>query len=245
MEDTTSMLALLVSSHRNERGRAALELGKIADIGTVDALAQALAAEPDFFNRENITWALMRLGDVAVKPLIRLLTHENPVARQSAAHALGKIGHLDARDALIQALNDDNATVVGKVAYALGKIGDPDALAPIIELLTREDRELQGMLVAVVEMFGSTATPVLIGSLTHHNHHVRENTADILRLLGSLDAVPALIEVLQDPHWQVRFAAIHALTTVGGPIAMNAVESMSLDPHHLVRALVRRSECAD
>ena len=154
-------LSLLVAQLRHQdrevRTAAALSLGKAADASAVEALVQALAAEPDFFIREYITWSLVRLGDAAVLPLMDLLDHERPVARHSAAHTLSKMGDARARDALIDALQDDHAGVVAKAASALGKIGDAQAIPALIGLLGHEDRELQATLVAVLE--GDLAPP--------------------------------------------------------------------------------------
>ncbi|MGH8261104.1 MAG: HEAT repeat domain-containing protein, partial [Steroidobacteraceae bacterium] len=183
---------------RNVRANAALALGKEADASAAVPLVQALSQEPHFFTREYITWSLVRMGDAAVLPLMQVLTHENPVARQSAAHALSKIGDPRAGDALISALRDTDAKVISKAAFALGRIGDTRVIAVLISLLGHEDRELQSTLVAVLEEFGAAAVQSLIEALTHDDWRIREQAADILRLIGSREPVTALIKASSD-----------------------------------------------
>ena len=242
MNESLSALAeQLKHGDRDVRASAALSLGKAADASALDALLRALAAEPDFFVREYLTWSLVRLGDPAVLPLIRMLAHERAVARHSAAHTLGKIGDARARDALMSALTDAHAGVVGKAAFALGKIADSKAIPPLIELLAHEDRELLATLVAVLEGFGPCAVPSLIHALKHDDWRIREQAADLLRRIGSEEAVPALVQSVNDRFWQVRFAAANALGCLGGPEARDTMQSMCEDSHPFVRALVLRT----
>ena len=239
-ESLTVLAERLGHGDPDVRASAALSLGKAADASAVNALLQALAAESDFFVREYITWSLVRLGDAAVPPLIRMLGHERPVARQSAAHTLSKIGDARARDALIEALKDHHPRVVAKAAFALGQIADSKAVPPLINLLAHEDRELLATLVAVLEGFGPCAVAPLSHALNHDDWRIREQAADLLRLIGSEHAVPALIEAANDRFWQVRFAVVNALGHLGGPDARDTVQSMCEDSHPFVRALVLR-----
>src|ERR1700730_4677749 len=96
----------LEHADHNVRGRAALTLRTLGDAGAVDALLRALCTEPNLFVRENITAALVRLGDAALSPLIHLLGDASPAVRHDAAHALSKIGDARAVDALIGTLKD-------------------------------------------------------------------------------------------------------------------------------------------
>jgi HEAT repeat protein len=237
-EALSVLIEQLRHQNRDVRTVAALSLGKAANTSAAGALVRALAAEPDFFIREYITWSLVRLGDAAVLPLIAMLNHERPVARQSAAHTLSKIGDARARDALIDALKDHHVGVVSKAASALGKIGDTKAIPVLISLLGHEDTELQATLVSVLEEFGLPTVQPLVHALTHDDWRIREQAADLLRLIGSPDAVPALIDISNDRHWQVRFAVVHALGRLGGPKAQETVQAMRQDSHTLVRALV-------
>src|SRR5690606_28987247 len=85
------MLEQLVHPDKNLRGPAALALGGASVADALDGLLARVGHEPDFYVREDITWALVRMGDQAIAPLIALLADENAAVRHHAAHTLGKI----------------------------------------------------------------------------------------------------------------------------------------------------------
>jgi HEAT repeat protein len=53
---------------------------------------QALGTKRKFFLREYLTWALIRMADAAVAPLMKILKDENPRAWHGAVHIFSKIG---------------------------------------------------------------------------------------------------------------------------------------------------------
>lgn len=75
---------------------------------------------------------LGELGDVAVLPLLELLSSENSKVKAFAAHALSKIADKRAVEPLISALKDTNHQVVRNAAYALANIGDSRAADPLL-----------------------------------------------------------------------------------------------------------------
>lgn len=221
------------------RSRALLDL-RDSD-ASLDVLIQALCTESDLLVREDLTWAIVRVGEAAVQPLIQLLDDPSAAVRHSAAHVLGKIKDARAVDALIGALNDDDAAVVLKAAFSLGQIGDEKAVPALVELVGHEHREVQFTLMRVLEDYGTPAVPLLIRTLNHAEWQVREQAADILGAIGDRDAVPALIQTLQDVHWAVRFAAVTALKELGGADAKNAIYAMLDDPEERVRVLAQKA----
>ena len=233
-------LELLQHPDHNVRGRAALALRTLGDVGAVDALIRALCTEPNPFVRENITAALVRVGDVALSPLIHLLGDASPAVRHGAAHALSKIGDARAVDALIDTLQDRDVTVIAKAAFALGRIGDARAIPALVRLLGHESRELQSTLASVLEGFGLPAVPPLLDALADERWQAREQAAYILGFIGSRDAVPALTRTLSDRHWQVRFASVHALGDLGGEVSRQAVQAMHDDSDQRVRSLAQQ-----
>lgn len=237
-EPLQTLIEQLSHPDRNVRSEAALSLGKLGDPSAVDALLKALVADSDLFVREDITWALVRLGDFAVQPLIDLLQDANPAARHHAAHALGKIGDKRAVEPLINALNDDDRNVLLKSAFTLGQFGDVKAIPALINLLGHGDTEVQSMIDNVLERFGASTLQPLIDSLDHERWQVREQAADILGLIGDQDVVPLLIDMLDDPEWQVRFAAMNALNHIGGIKSKKAIMGMGNDSDERVRALI-------
>jgi HEAT repeat protein len=234
----TTLTEQLRHLDRDVRGRAALDLGNLGDTDAVASLIDALADEPDFYVREDITWALVRMREAALMPLMQRLQDASPTMRHLAAHTLSKISDSRSTEALVQATQDADTAVAAKAIFALGQIGDVAAIPALVMLLSDERREVQTSLNGVLERFGSDAIPALSEALHHERWQVREHAADTLGMIGSRAAVPALIDVLHDDHWQVRFAAVTALGHVGGLQARKALQTLPEDTDERVRTLV-------
>jgi HEAT repeat protein len=230
-----ALIGGLQHTDKNVRARAAVDLGTLADPRATTALVQALGAEPEFFVREYLTWALVRMGDRAVAPLIELVGDASPRARHGAVHTLSKIGDPRAGEALILALRDADLSVVTKAAYALGELQCTAAIPALVELAGREERELLAL-----QNFGRAVLRPLIESLGHPHWRVREQAANILGVLAQVDAVPALLRAFEDAEWQVRLAAVHSAGTLDGTEAGPAVTGMLNDPDPRVRAMASR-----
>jgi HEAT repeat protein len=236
-ETLQTLIEALHHPDKNVRGKAAVSIGNLGDTEGLNVLLKTFGVESDLYVREDITWALVRMGDAAVLPLIELLKSENPAARHHAAHTLGKIADTRATDALIKALQDEDSAVVAKAVFALGQIGDTRAIPALIGLLGHENREVQTTVNRVLEEFDTAAIQALIQAMAQEKWQAREQAADILGLIDSRDAVPVLIEALKDEQWQVRFAVVTALGSIGGVNAKQAVQQMEHDADERVRGL--------
>ena len=241
MTDTiTSLIEELRHPDKNVRGKAALSLGKLGDTALLDTLLNALSTEPDLFVREDLTWALVRIGGEALEPLIDLLYNTNAAVRHHAAHVLGKIADGRAVEALMRALQDTDAAVVSKAAFGLRQIGDERAIPALVAIVGHENRDVQTMLIDVLEHFGASSVEPLMALMTSERGQVREQAADILGQIGDKRALPVLIEALKDEAWQVRFAAVTALGHMGGAEAKAALQAMPDDVDDRVRTLVAK-----
>lgn len=224
----------------SQRSAAVMELLTRDHADALPLLIEALRHEPEVLVREDITYALVRVGAAAVEPMIALLGDEDAASRHHAAHVLGKISDPRAVEALITALADDHAAVVLKAAFALSQIGDTRALPALMRQLGHENREVETMLISVLERFGAAAIPGLMQALAEGRWQVREQAADALGGIGDQAALPALVQALQDTQWQVRFAAANALGTLGGSAAWDALETLQNDPEPRVQSLAAR-----
>jgi HEAT repeat protein len=73
---------------------------------------------------------IVRRGELAVNPLLALLTHSDWAVRDDVARMLGYLGDIRAVDALLVAMMKDENEIVQKSAVeALLRIGTPKALA--------------------------------------------------------------------------------------------------------------------
>jgi HEAT repeat protein len=187
----------LVAALRDERWRvregAARALGLIRDKRAVDGLIAALR-DRDGAVRTVAAEALGRLGDPkAIKALMTLFKDSSKLVRASATIALTQIGDATV-DPLIEGTKDENFQVRLHSVQALGGITSD---YPTGRSWLRDARPV----------------PHLIRVLKDKDRAVREDAAIALGMIGHPDAVPALIEALQDG--QVKVRAIMALGMIG------------------------------
>jgi len=91
------------------------------------------------FPGESARMALVKIGKVAIEPLIKALKDEDLTVRFSAASALGDIKDKSAVEPLITLFKDKYAPVRFSAALALGKIKDTRAIDSLTLLLNDED----------------------------------------------------------------------------------------------------------
>jgi len=229
---------LLHHPDRSIRSRAIFALAEGDDANALDTLLMALCEEQDLLVGEDITWALVRMRDVAIDPLMNLLHHTDPLVRHRAVHTLGKIGDARTLGAVITATYDPDNKVVCKAVFALGQLKDTRAVPALIGLLGHSNREVETMLMSVLEGFGAITLPHLIEAMHHDQWQVREHAADVLGVIGMEEGLPVLIEALADAQWQVRFASVTALGHLGSIGAKEALLAMPADSDSRVAELV-------
>jgi HEAT repeat protein len=239
-ETVRIMLEQLVHPDKNMRGPAAIALGGSYVADALDGLLARVGHEPDFYVREDITWALVRMGEAAIAPLIGLLNDESAAVRHHAAHTLGKINDPRAVEALIGALHDSDHMVAARAAGSLKVIGVAQAIPALAGVLGHPHRETQTAVAEALERFGAEAIPAVLEAMNDTRWPVREHAADVLGQIGDKAAVPALTAALRDEHWQVRFAAVTALWHIGGAAAKAALREMTPDADERVRELWER-----
>ena len=125
----------------DEKHGAIIELGRIADTEVYHLLLGAL---PDEEAGLAAAYTLSRGEPAEVHPLIlRGLSHESPIARAHAAHALALTGHPDAMDQLVVALrNELDIRASTAMVQALGELERPEAI-PHLRFAVRQDNRLQ------------------------------------------------------------------------------------------------------
>lgn len=123
-----SLIEGLKNSDENVRMYAAMGLGEIRDIRTVEPLIEALRLKTRLGGAEgSAARALAEIGEPAVEPLIAVLKDSNDNVRIWAIISLGDIGDARAVEPLINALKDSNKKVRSFAAKALKKIGGKKA----------------------------------------------------------------------------------------------------------------------
>ncbi len=178
------------------RLRAALDAGSAADPSDAAALVARCAAEPDFFVRDMLTWALTRMPAGTTVPLLRAeLASPVAQARSQALHTLSKIGGPDAAATIPTArdLAGDPDTEVAKAAWrtvvALARTPEDrrSAAAVLITQLGRGEEDTRRSLSRAIVGLGDEGAAAL-GAVTAASAPVREHVAETIRLLEDPDS---------------------------------------------------------
>ncbi|MFJ6016348.1 HEAT repeat domain-containing protein [Streptomyces sp. NPDC092952] len=149
------------------RLRAALAAGADPDPALLETLVERCAAEPDFFVRDMLSWALTRLPRQAVLSRIREeLGSAHPQARSQALHTLSKINDRAAwawiTDALLRDPDDETARTAWRTAVLLVPEGEEENLAgELARQLGRGDRDVRLSLSRALAGLGEAASPAL------------------------------------------------------------------------------------
>ncbi len=181
----------LLTAHQNWDGLLALKTSRPVAAALVDCLRkeEVTASEIGLVRQFHLTVAgvLAELGEEAVGPLAALLLDQGaqPLARQTAALALGEIGGPETERALIAALGDRDPRVRLEAVRALGKLGTPRSLEAVVVFLSRDLADYDGMCRAMAAA-GHRALNTLVSLLDEPDNQVREVAAHALARLGKL-----------------------------------------------------------
>lgn len=117
-------------------------LGLAGDVQAIPLLIHGLSHD-DVDVRKAARWALIRIGEPAVLPLIRVLLDSDHPWRWFAADALDRIGDVRARTPFITVLLDKRAGqyVRAAAATALGRLGGPGSFELLTQRLNDDDEE--------------------------------------------------------------------------------------------------------
>ncbi len=174
---------------------------------------------------------LVRMGSVAVPPLIELLEQADEATAVDCIYLLGAIRDRRAVPTLIRYLEDPRQKVRMYAVTSLLQIGGPRAVEAVLGRLTREGPDLSGYIQESLIRFARKDVEPVIQSLTSPDPRVRRETAYLLGELGDPLAVEPLARLLDDPDPVVRKNACYAL---------GALAPATGDPGWVVRALVAR-----
>jgi hypothetical protein len=138
---------------------------------------------------------------------------------------------------MIRLLADRDPEVVRYAAFALGQMHVREALPALLELLDREPRVAADALADVLTPEDSAAVARLLPLLDHAEQSPRIAALNALRALRSPDAVPKVIELLQDRDVMLYYHAVQVLASTRDRRAveplralLGRVDSIGLDP---------------
>lgn len=196
---------------------AAEGLGKLGTIAVIPLL-EILETYSNDKVRQRVLLALGESGDnQAIKPLSNILSKETETLglRVGAAIALGKIGGLEALEALVTAFKDENNQIRDAAVRALGNMHDKRAIKPIIKaMLAEENSNIFGFDAALMRI-GSEAVEPLLDNLMIINSKARSRIITILGDIGDRRILPILEYIRQtDPDNQVQITALNNIRKI-------------------------------
>ncbi|HSN93025.1 MAG TPA: HEAT repeat domain-containing protein [Anaeromyxobacteraceae bacterium] len=210
-EDLAVLLERLDDPSWRVRSAAVDRIGAMAEPGpALEALLALLSGGPSVGSREGSAAALVRIGRLAVAPLVERLGAEEADLRQASAWVLGQIGDRRTVPALAARLADGDPNVRAAAAEALARVGGGEAAGALLAALDSDDETLrlgavEGLALLGVpppadRLAGFLASPVL--------------RRPAYRLLGSSDEPAALALLgagLGEPVRRIREAALGAV----------------------------------
>jgi len=194
VSESTAVLALLAHPDASTRLNVALSLGSNPDPRTLDALIDRCAVESDFYVRDMLTWALIRLpSELTVPRLVAELRNPGAQARSQALHTLSKIRDSRAYPEITPDLMRDPDDEVARSAWRAAVVLVPDSLKSQLaeELSTQLGRGDKGLRLslsrALIALGAERVEPVLRRALDTGSENVREHAGATFRLLNDPD----------------------------------------------------------
>jgi HEAT repeats len=210
-------------------GQKTAEIEKLAAAKDISGLIKALHTD-DLKIQNEVAQALGSLGSPAMDVLIRELKKKDKDHKLVIIKALSEIRDPQSVPVLIEMLKDENGEVRWGTAIALGEIGDKRAIEPLVTCLRDQDKYVRYGAAHSLEMLGwkpptdEEKAFFLVGM-------------QVWKEVGSMgdSAIPALTNVLHDPHSNIRIRAIEILGEIRSPKAVPTLMKSLADEDSEVR----------
>ena len=248
---TDKLISDLEAKEAEVRMSAAIDLGEMKDPRVVPPLIVALR-DKDKYVPVRAEESLVRLGPVAVEPLIAALHSKDEPNRPTIARILGKtkdvrsIEHLEkalddpnpslaneARGALLKvlpvALQDSRTDVRQKAVTILQHIPDPTSVEPLIGALRDKNDIVRQRAAITLGSIGQPAVKSLIGLIKDPDPGIRQIAAEQLGEIRDTEALEPLLAALRDTDPDVQWWAAWALGGMG-TTAEKALKKLAHDP---------------
>ncbi|MER5744899.1 HEAT repeat domain-containing protein [Streptomyces sp. NPDC002225] len=187
-------LRALAHTDPSVRLRAALTVGSAPGPGSVGALVERCAAEPEFQVREMLTWALTRHAPAATVPLlVGEVRSGGARARAQALHTLSKIGDRAAWPVITPELLADPDDEVARSAWRAAVVLVPEGAEPGLAVglagqLGRGPHETRLSLSRALIALGDAALPALAAAGSGPDPRARAHALATERLRRDPDA---------------------------------------------------------
>ena len=227
---------------RRQAEYLALIASHLSSAGQTEPMDKRVANDPAFLDAvidvrnalagpevETLSGIVERYG-LAKRQAARLRSRFPLGRRLRAVVSLAEMGDESSANVLVEHLSDREPEVRIQCARGLGRMQWTPAIDAIVGRFTLESPWVRSRFADTLVGFGSKATWPLVAHIrVNHKFETAGPTAAIrtLATIGDLEAGPPLISILEeatDP--EIQIAAIEALGSVGGPLALNPLERM-------------------
>jgi len=215
------LISLLTNPSLWLRGDVAWSLGEIRSPIATGHLVKLLY-ETQNNVRDEAANALVKIGEPAVSPLLNTTTDSSSDIRMRSVSILGRIGSDKAIQPLISALRDPDWMVRDEAAVKLTGFDPDKTTKPLIDLLQDDTGYVREQAAWVLgELKADKAAEALITAMADPASGWMAAVA--LGKIQSPEALPPLMEALNNKNPKTRQAAVWALERTGSPEALNAV----------------------
>ena len=177
------------STDQTVRANAVVLLGKSGDKESLKALYWVMKDDKsDSKTSLQAAEAIARLGDETIYPqLWTMLISVYTFDRVMGVKAMGALGNVEARGALISMLGDETLEVRLAAAEQLGGLGDASGEPEVLDVFKKkvtagfDEKQLEGVKVSAALAIGQIATP----ALTRYLPQLLESRSKIVRLAAA------------------------------------------------------------
>jgi len=221
---------LLKDSSRQVRSAALTALGEL-DLEQNIELIASLLLDSDLDVQSKAVDLLIKLRHPDTsKYLIEVLKDESEYTRRSAVEVLNEVADPNSVKDLLTAIGDSDWWVRSGACDALASIGGPRVLQAILKLIGDEDEDIRR---SAIEILNQTkderAIAHLITATRDQDWWVSERAVDALAEIGSTDAVPRLVEML-DENPKAIPSVLRSLGRIGDTSVLPKIVTMFQRP---------------
>ncbi len=162
--------------------------------------------------------ALVTMGGLAVKPLLRILTNPRQALKrkETAVKLLGRIRDRQAFDGLMVALKNRRPLIAAAAARALASKWSKLSLSPLTALLGTGPRSVRmAIVMGARHVRGPLVDQLLLRGMVQTELEVKLRAIQALGRRKVNKGVPALLAALKNSNPKVRLAAVKALGRIG------------------------------
>jgi hypothetical protein len=216
---------LLENRSLSKRLLAVSTLGNLADRGSWDALVR-MTSEPDGMLSLAAARALTRIDHTSALPVILPLAARR--GDWSRNYVLGMLSDLGA-DVVSKPLTEAAAGIDPDEAHRLVQyftVAHVTDVVPVVRSIIGRTRNVE-CLAACLRVFADVDHLDTVREYLHHPAwQVRVQAVNVLSRLGSGPDYNALLPLLSDPEWWVRYRAAKAICALPG-VELSALRSLS------------------